>query len=301
MKRKPIYVEAFIRSDTDALWEYTQDPKKHERWDLRFSRIAYMPRPDEASPQRFLYETQIGFGLSIAGEGESVGSHVKETGERTSALKFWTDQPVSLIKKGSGYWKYIPEEGGVRFLTQYDYQTRFGMAGTWFDALIFRPLMGWATAWSFERLRLWLEQGMDPKLSLLRSVIQCIIVWTLAFTWIYQGAVPKLLYKNPEELALLKGTGLVPENGASIVLTGAGMLEILFGLCFFWLWRSKGLFILNIVLLLFLDVGAFLGNSSLFTAPFNPVTLSVLMISFSLVAILNQGSLPDTKRCIRTR
>ena len=25
--------------------------------------------------------------------------------------------------------------------------------------------MGWATAWSFDRLRLWLEEGIDPATS----------------------------------------------------------------------------------------------------------------------------------------
>jgi hypothetical protein len=69
---------------------------------------------------------------------------------------------LSLIREGSGYWKYIPTEHGIRFVTWYDYRTRFGTAGAVFDRLVFRPLMGWATAWSFDRLRLWLEQGIDP-------------------------------------------------------------------------------------------------------------------------------------------
>jgi hypothetical protein len=34
------------------------------------------------------------------------------------------------------------------------------------DRLVFRPLMGWATAWSFDRLRLWCERGISPARSL---------------------------------------------------------------------------------------------------------------------------------------
>ena len=30
------------------------------------------------------------------------------------------------------------------------------------NAAVFGPLLGWATAWSFDRLRLWLEDGLDP-------------------------------------------------------------------------------------------------------------------------------------------
>ena len=60
----------------DELWRRTQDPSLHERWDLRFSEIVYLPRPDETTPQRFSYATRIGFGLRIRGEDESDGSRV---------------------------------------------------------------------------------------------------------------------------------------------------------------------------------------------------------------------------------
>jgi len=68
-----IYVEIEIQDDLDHVWLLTQDPAFHERWDLRFSRIHYLPRSSSAEPQQFLYETRIGFGLSIKGTGESIG------------------------------------------------------------------------------------------------------------------------------------------------------------------------------------------------------------------------------------
>jgi hypothetical protein len=52
----------------------------------------------------------------------------------------------SLIREGSGYWKYVPVPDGVRFLTWYDYEVRFGRLGRAVDAAAFRPLIGWATA-----------------------------------------------------------------------------------------------------------------------------------------------------------
>ncbi len=45
---------------------------------------------------------------------------------RRSALRFWSHDPRSLILEGSGYWRYVPSVDGVRFLTSYDYRTRFG-------------------------------------------------------------------------------------------------------------------------------------------------------------------------------
>src|SRR5258708_1373684 len=184
-----IYVEIFIGGAMDDLWQKTQTPQLHQRWDLRFTEITYLPRPDELQPQRFLYATRIGFGLRICGEGETVGTYDDAGGGRTSALKFWSDDPKSLILKGSGYWKYIPREGGIRFLTWYDYQTRFGAIGRFFDAIVFRPLIGWATAWSFDRLRLWIEESIDPGASLPNSLINAVYRLLIAFISLCHGLV----------------------------------------------------------------------------------------------------------------
>jgi hypothetical protein len=169
MAQSGIYVETFVRGTIDELWEKTQDPHLHQRWDLRFSTIGYLPRGSESEPQRFLYTTRLGFGMSIAGAGESTGTR-EINGERTSALKFWSEHPMSLILEGTGYWKYIPTAEGIRFLTWYDYQPRFGRLGQQIDR-VFRPAIGWATAWSFDRLRLWVERGVPPETSRNRSLV----------------------------------------------------------------------------------------------------------------------------------
>jgi hypothetical protein len=162
-----IYVERLIRADIERLWEYTQVPDLHERWDMRFSSITYLPRPTLDQPQQFLYETRIGFGLKISGEGESIGDRIGENGTRSSRLAFWSRDAKSLIRQGSGYWRYVPTEDGIRFITYYDYTTRFGLAGRCVD-LVFRPLLGWATARSFDALALWLESGIPPEKAGLR-------------------------------------------------------------------------------------------------------------------------------------
>jgi hypothetical protein len=138
-----LYIELPMTTEMERLWQLTQDPTLHQRWDLRFSTIRYLPKPDEGAPQQFLYETRIGFGLAIAGAGESTGTRSGVTGERTSALRFWSDDAKSLIRTGAGYWKYIPgSDGSIRFFTWYDYQTRFGVVGQLVDTVLFRPMMG---------------------------------------------------------------------------------------------------------------------------------------------------------------
>lgn len=60
MRGDPLYVEIRIHTPLGDLWERTQDPARHERWDARFSQIRHLPRPDPAQPQRFRYATRVG-------------------------------------------------------------------------------------------------------------------------------------------------------------------------------------------------------------------------------------------------
>ena len=43
--RRPIYVESRIRASLDRLWNATQQPDLHQRWDARFGTISYLPTP----------------------------------------------------------------------------------------------------------------------------------------------------------------------------------------------------------------------------------------------------------------
>src|SRR5919197_5241792 len=138
MSRRPIYVEALIRAPLEEVWAKTQTPADHVRWDARFTSI------EPLAGGRFRYATRIGFGLEIEGLGESAAERRTADGAATSALRFWSDDPRSLIRSGSGYWRYVPTGEGVRFLTGYDYETRWGAAGALVDRLLFRPLLGWA-------------------------------------------------------------------------------------------------------------------------------------------------------------
>ncbi|MFF7972294.1 hypothetical protein [Streptomyces sp. NPDC007905] len=160
-----LYIETYIRADLDDLWATTQDPARHQRWDLRFTEIAHLPRA-EGEPQRFRYATRVLPFLAVSGTGVAAGEKERPDGTRTSALRFASPHPLSPLAEGSGYWRYVPDAHGVRFLTGYDYRPRWGAFGAVADRLVFRRLMGWATAWSFDRLRLWLERGITPERAL---------------------------------------------------------------------------------------------------------------------------------------
>jgi hypothetical protein len=153
-----IYVETFISAPMERVWELTQNPALHPRWDLRFTRIHPVGELPGGG-YRFDYELSLPL-HKIRGVGTSLGELSRPDGTRTSALKFTTSDRLSPLGDGRGYWRYLPVEGGIRFITGYDYRPGWGRA---IDSMLVRRLIGWMTAWSFDRLRIWAEHGVPPE------------------------------------------------------------------------------------------------------------------------------------------
>jgi hypothetical protein len=293
-----IYVEILIRAPMEALWAHSQMPELHERWDLRFSRIDYLPRASESEPQRFRYATRIGFGLEVAGEGESVGVRDLPAGSRSSALKFWSADSRSLIREGAGYWKYIPTADGIIFLTWYDYRTRFGAVGELIDRLAFQPLMGWATAWSFDRLRLWLEDGVDPSQAMRQTLVHGVARVGLALVFAYHALVPKLLGPHQDEIAMLRDAGIAAEN-TSAVLTLLGLAELLVAVCLLLFWRRRWPALLCVGLMVAATIGVAVNSPRYLGAAFNPVTLNLAVACLAAIDLIVLRGLPSAARCRR--
>ena len=296
MASSGIYVEVFIAGTLDQVWALTQTPEVHQRWDLRFTSIEYLPRPSDADPQRFLYETQLLGPLAIRGTGESVGQRVAPDGIASSALRFGSEQWWSLIRTGSGYWRYVPCEGGLRFLTWYDYDTRFGIAGRVVNALVLRPAMGWATAWSFDRLRLWVERAQTPEVSLVMAVVHAVARITIAAVWLWHGLVPKLLFHDAAERTMVLQAGLPAQ---AVVWAGVG--EILWGVLMLVGWRCRWMFIVNILMMLFALAGVAMHSREYLTQAFNPVTLNLCVAALALLGYLVAAGVPTAARCLRRK
>ncbi|GAA1874435.1 hypothetical protein [Asanoa iriomotensis] len=164
-----VYVETRIRTDVATLWRHTRNPTLHARWDLRFTSIEGLI--EAGAPVRFRYRTTVLPGVHIDGVGFTSGERARPDGSAVSVLRFGSADRRSLIADGSGFWRYEPVPGGVRFLTGFDYTPRWGRFGRLADRA-FRPVFGWATAWSFDRLRLWLEHGVSPAASRRRWLLE---------------------------------------------------------------------------------------------------------------------------------
>jgi hypothetical protein len=292
-----IHVEIDIRGSFDDLWRLTQTPQLHQQWDLRFTTISYLPRPDPAKPQRFAYATRIGMGMEIQGWGQTI-SHLEQDGSSISSLEFGSDDRRSLIRHGSGYWKYIQTNQGLRFITGYNYHVRFGTAGRLVDQLLFRPLMGWATAWSFDRLRLWIEQGTHPRQAARQAIIHTLATAAVSFVWLWHGLVPKLLGPHPQEVRMLLDAG-VTDHWAHRIVTFAGWFEIILGLLVLWQSRKRWPWLLTIGLMAFATAGVLICSPDMAKAAFNPVTLNTLLASMAGVGMLTLRDLPSARRCRR--
>ncbi len=289
-----IYVEIVICAGVDEIWRRTQTPHLHEQWDLRFTAIKYLPKSD-AEPQRFLYSTRIGFGVRIDGQGESTGTRADAAGVRTSSLSFWSSDPKSLIAEGSGYWQYHPTAAGTRFLTWYDYRTRYGPIGRLFDRILFRPLIGWATSWSFDRLRLWIEREVPPETSMRMALIHALARLGIALTWMWHGLVPKLMYPSPDEKAAMLDAAGLPLTLLPVI----GALELICAAVTLCSWRWRSFFLLNALAMAGALVAVGLQSPSYLLAAFNPVTLNMGMILLSAVGYVSARDLPSASHCLR--
>lgn len=301
VKRKPIYVELPIESEMDKLWNATQTPDLHEQWDLRFSSITYLPKK-ENKPQEFTYKTIIGPGLSVEGWGKSAGSFHAKDGSRTSSLHFGTDQVSSIIHEGRGYWKYIPQsDSSITFLTQYNYKPGLGRIGKLIDQFMFRPLIGWGTALSFDVLKRWLEQGDSPSSQYVRFFSNWIITLLFSFIWLYHGLVPKIIGLHPAEIGMVQSAVPISYIQASWIVLIAGIIEVVFGLVWLVYSKKRQLFRLQIIIYPLLTVGAIIAQPSSAVDPFNPLTFNLALFILSVVGFMSSKNVPTAKNCKRKR
>ena len=240
----------------------------------------------------------MGFGLEVAGVGETVANRDLPGGVRASSIRFSSTHPLSLIREGSGYWKYGATPDGVRFTTWYDYRTRLGLIGKVVDRFAFRPLMGWATAWSFDRLRLWLERGIPPAASARAAAVHAIARLGLAAVFLFHGLVPKLLWPDAAELAMLRNTG-VPEAGIGTALIGFAVLEVSLAVVVVAFWHRRWPLIACLLFAAAASTGVAISSPEYLHAAFNPGIVNVAVAALAVIDLLALPDAPDAGRCRR--
>ena len=157
--------------------------------------------------------------------------------------------------------------------------------------------MGWATAWSFDRLRLWAETGQPPETSLTLALVHALArAAAAASIWIWHGLVPKLLFRNVDERTMLAQAGL-----HLTLLPFIGAAELLFGLILLFPRAPRSLFLLSAAAMLPATLAVALRSPGYLTAAFNPVTLNLGLATLSLIAWISARNLPSARNCLRTQ
>jgi len=106
----------------------------------------------------------------------------------------------------------------------------------------------------------------------------------LSFSWIYQGAVPKILFCSSGETKLL--VHIIPVYAwACLAVTWMGVAEIAFGVLLL-VARRGWVFWLNVLTLSGLLLFVALFEPGMFTLPFNPLTLNTALIALSIIAVM---------------
>nr|WP_226989126.1 DoxX-like family protein [Paraglaciecola arctica] len=108
----------------------------------------------------------------------------------------------------------------------------------------------------------------------------------ISFSWLYHGIFPKLIHIAPLEKAMTASIGLSSEL-SYWVTKSAGVGEVIFGVLFFILYRSKAIILLNIIGLTGLLGFVAVLQPLILIEAFNPVTTNIALIGFSLI-LLNE-------------
>jgi uncharacterized membrane protein YphA (DoxX/SURF4 family) len=154
--------------------------------------------------------------------------------------------------------------------------------------------MGWATAWSFDRLRLWLEDGIDPTQAMRQTIVHSVARVGLALIFAYHGLVPKLLGPHADEIAMVRDAGVAVENTWA-VLAVLGVAELLIALCLLIFWRRRWPALLCLGLIVLATIGVAVNSPRYLAAAFNPVSLNLAValsgpISTACIRRSNAGS-----------
>src|SRR5690606_29325359 len=145
------------------------------------------------------------------------------------------------------------------------------------------PGFGWATAWSFDRLRLWLKEGIPPERSRDQAIAHATAVGGLVGVIAYQGLEPKVWKVDHDEVAIWQGLGLSGPRARKLVRV-VGAVEAGFAVATAARSGKRWPFVIAIAAMPTLAIGAAKSDRSILTKAFNPGSLGVAVAALAGVA-----------------
>ena len=114
------------------------------------------------------------------------------------------------------------------------------------------------------------------------SAVHAVARVTLALVFLWHGLVPKLLFRHPDELALLRDSGLSDAAAVRVVMI-VGVAEVVFGVALLLAWRVRVLFLLATGVMVVITPGILVGSPRFIPAAFTPVTLNLCVAVLGIV------------------
>lgn len=115
---------------------------------------------------------------------------------------------------------------------------------------------------------------------------------TLAFVFLWHGLVPKLLFKHPDELALMRDSGLSAAGAARAVMV-IGVAEVVYAIVLLLAWRVRALLLAATVAMVVITPGIVFGSPRFIPAAFTPVTLNLCVAVLGVIGWMAAGPRRD--------
>jgi DoxX-like family len=113
----------------------------------------------------------------------------------------------------------------------------------------------------------------------------------VAGVFLWHGLVPKLVFRHPDEAAMLTDAGISAAT-AAMGVTAAGVGEVALGvlLIVFWRWRAPLFVVMALMAMAVVLVGWH--SPRFLVSAFNPVTLNGCVVVLSAIALVTSRELP---------
>lgn len=108
---------------------------------------------------------------------------------------------------------------------------------------------------------------------------------TIAFVWLYQGLVPKLLGPHQDEMAMNRSVGIDEATATFVAYTGGG-LEMILGVLVFLYYKSAWPFLMTAMAMIGLLAFTAIYTPLFMVAAFNPTTINVSLVALSAIALV---------------
>lgn len=99
---------------------------------------------------------------------------------------------------------------------------------------------------------------------------------TLVFIWIYHGLIPKLLFKNSQEVMM--NDAFMPFVEENFALMSSGIMECIYGLALLFLFKNKWLLLPAMIFSQIATISIVIKLPELLVNAFNPTTLNLAVL-----------------------